>query len=97
MKDGLSWKPVDVDEINQNATFALTWEGLKVTGNNGVEARIGKDDTNIINITDSNSKSIFRVGNDGSSEIAGWTISSNTGYNGGFFHDADLVEANGTS
>ena len=95
--NGTTWRPQSQEQIDQMATFALTWEGLKVVGNNNVEARIGKDDKNIINITDSKGKSIFRVGNDGSSEIAGWTISSNTGYNGGFFHDATLVEANGAS
>jgi hypothetical protein len=42
VKDGLSWKPADLNEINENATFALTWEGLTVTGNNGVVAKIGK-------------------------------------------------------
>jgi hypothetical protein len=64
-------------KISECATFALTWEGLKVTGNDGVVAKIGKDDTNIINITktvDGKNKSIFRVGNDGTSEIAGWMV-----------------------
>jgi hypothetical protein len=39
-------------EIDEKATFALTWEGLKVTGNDGVVARIGKQtDGKILNIS----------------------------------------------
>lgn len=84
--DGSSWHPNEIKDIDDNATFALTWEGLKVTGNENVVARIGKLDDDIVNIT-ADGKSIFRVGNDGTSEIAGWTISGKTGYNGGFYHD----------
>ena len=47
--DGSIWHPTGNDyegnankEVDDKATFALTWEGLKVTGNNGVVARIGK-------------------------------------------------------
>lgn len=87
MKDGMSWTPTNSKNIDKDATFALTWEGLKVTGNEGVVARIGKQDKHIIYITDGNGRPIFQVNNDGSSEIAGWTVSSQTGYAGGFYHD----------
>jgi hypothetical protein len=47
--DGLSWHATGngynmdpLKEIDARATFSLTWEGLKVTGNDGVVARIGK-------------------------------------------------------
>ena len=87
MRDGMSWTPTDSKNIDKDATFALTWEGLKVTGNEGVVARIGKQDKHIVYITDGNGQPIFQVNNDGSSEIAGWTVSSQTGYAGGFYHD----------
>jgi hypothetical protein len=37
-----SWSPDSLEKIDEEATFALTWEGLKVIGNNDVVARIGK-------------------------------------------------------
>ena len=52
--DGEKWKPTGNDyegnankEVDDKATFALTWEGLKVTGNNGAVARIGKQNYTI--------------------------------------------------
>jgi hypothetical protein len=60
--DGLSWKPSSIDEIDDKATFALTWEGLKVTGdeyNTGTEeepnivrptVRIGQNNSSIIQV-----------------------------------------------
>jgi hypothetical protein len=40
--DGANWHPSSIDDIDDKATFALTWEGLKVTGNNNGTAHIGK-------------------------------------------------------
>ena len=33
--NGIVWKPNSQEEIDNNATFALTWDGLKVTGDGG--------------------------------------------------------------
>ena len=52
--DGRTWKPTSIDEIDDYATFALTWEGLKVTGDEGVIARMGKIKTD-------NGNKIFQV------------------------------------
>jgi hypothetical protein len=41
-KDGASWNPSDIDEINEASVFSLTWNGLKVTSEDGVVATIGK-------------------------------------------------------
>lgn len=59
--DGGSWHPADMEEIDSKATFALTWDGLKVTqslgGNKFATARIG-------NYVDENkNKSIIKVNN----------------------------------
>ena len=78
--NGEDWHPSSIDEIDTNATFALTWEGLKVTGNEGVEARIGKNDGNILAIT-KNAQTLLNITNDGILEIAG-TIKANDGYLG---------------
>lgn len=48
--DGANWHPDSIEKIDEKATFALTWEGLKVTGQNGTVARIGRTSDNIINI-----------------------------------------------
>jgi hypothetical protein len=70
--DGTTWKPTSNDEIDDKATFALTWEGLKITGNNGVIAKIGKDEQNIISITKTinseegtKQKNILTISNEG--------------------------------
>lgn len=78
--DGLSWHPTgdgyDFDpmkEIDDKATFALTWEGLKVTGDEGVVARIGKDDNHIIKITKKEgdtTRNVFSIGNRGDLNIS---------------------------
>ena len=57
-RDGRSWKPSSQEEIDEVATFALTWEGLKVTGDEGVVARIGWVDK-----TEQEDSKIFQVKN----------------------------------
>lgn len=65
-----TWTPEDLNEVEDKATFALTWEGLKVTGNNGVVAKIGKSIDDIINVQNSSGK-IFGVTNDGDVFVKG--------------------------
>lgn len=79
--DGTTYYPKSQSDIDTNATFALTWEGLKVTGNDKVVAKIGKSsDNKIINITDKNNKTIFSVGTDGTTLIGGCSITDGTLY-----------------
>lgn len=68
------WVPDNASDIDRQATFALTWDGLKVTGDTGVVARIGRLDGNIIDITNKEG-SILQVSNNGEAKIAGWNIS----------------------
>lgn len=69
--DGLSWKPSSIDEITEKATFALTWDGLKVSSEKA-DLRIGNgakgsgEDTNLLQVTDKNGREIFFVTEDGS-------------------------------
>ena len=49
--DGENWSPATQSDIDKKATFALTWDGLKVTGNNEGVARIGKQEGSILKIT----------------------------------------------
>lgn len=71
-----AWKPNSPNEVDEKATFALTWEGLKVTGND-VVARIGKQGNNIIDITN-NQGPIFTVDNNGNAVFSG-ELSAATG------------------
>jgi hypothetical protein len=75
MKDGASWKPAENTNINELATFALTWEGLKVTGNSSTIAQLGKqrynNDDYIMIVKNSNGDPTFTIKNDGSVAIAG--------------------------
>lgn len=65
-----SWKPFSIENVANEATFALTWEGLKVTGNDGVVAKIGKQDNKIIDIT-KDGKNVFSITNNGATSITG--------------------------
>lgn len=76
--DGLSWKPSSQDEIDDNATFALTWEGLKVTGSTGGTARLGKQDGYIMLVRDSDGEGTFGITEDGKIESTGIKIISGT-------------------
>ena len=73
--DGSSWTPgwnnkkTAAQDIDDNATFALTWEGLKVTGNDKAVARIGKHQvatqSMIISVVDKDGNTTFSVTNNG--------------------------------
>ena len=54
--DGNTWKPTSQEEIDARATFALTWQGLKVTGEDNAIARLGK-------ITEEGKIRLFQVKN----------------------------------
>jgi hypothetical protein len=76
--DGANWHPDNINQIDEKATFALTWEGLKVTGNDNTVARIGKQTIEngdekmdcIIRINDGQ-KDTFIVDDDGNVKIEG--------------------------
>lgn len=66
--DGRTWHAEDAGDIDKYAAFALTWDGLKVLGGDGVVARIGRYNGNIINITkqiDNKSIELFKITNTG--------------------------------
>lgn len=73
---GTEWRPTGngfdndpLKEINAKATFALTWDGLKVTGNDAV-LRIGKLDDYILKVNNG-SYDTFSVDGDGNTTIRG--------------------------
>lgn len=74
---GLTWKPNNIEEIDQLATFALTWEGLKVTGEDGTVARMGKLGNNIFRIsknTEDGEEDYLTFSTDGKLTVGGWSV-----------------------
>jgi hypothetical protein len=77
--------------VDEEATFALTWEGLKVTGNTGTDggtvvARIGKLDDKILEIGSENKgerTSLMSFTNNGTLKVGGWKVSQDGLENGG--------------
>lgn len=82
--DGRSWKPSSLEEIDGVATFALTWEGLKVTGSDGTVAKIGKHSflpigetdesklkSRIMSITNKDNKETFSIDGSGNASFKG--------------------------
>ena len=74
--DGAAWHPSKIEDIDPNATFALTWEGLKVTNSNQATLRIGDGakipgkegtvlDTCLLKITDKEGNTTFAIREDG--------------------------------
>ena len=104
-----NYHPSNINELIEHATFALTWEGLKVTGDSGVVAKIGKDDKGIIRITKNvagYTQDIFSIDNYGDLKIsgviealggklAGWTIEEDTITSGKFGETGIHLSTNG--
>jgi autotransporter adhesin len=65
--DGAIWVPQNVKEISEKATFALTWDGLKVTNHNKVTMHIGDnakadtDDTSLLLVTDEYGEPLVKI------------------------------------
>lgn len=76
--DGANWYPSSIDEIDRKATFALTWEGLKVTGNAGGTARLGKQNGYIMLVRDSSGDGTFGITEDGKIQTRGIEITNGT-------------------
>ena len=87
--DGLeaTWHPEDQDQIMETANFALTWDGLKVQGDEGATVRIGKTAEDLINITDTEGDSVFSVTKDGAVSMAGAITAGNGSTIGGWSID----------
>lgn len=85
--NGLNWHPSGqngLKEISEKATFALTWDGLKVTGNNATtwigkhDYQIGTDNegkpkfaSRMIRVVDNNENETFSVDDRGNVSIRG--------------------------
>lgn len=80
--NGLSWHPNSVDNILEKATFALTWDGLRIKKVGEIQVDIGYKNGKVINIISDSSeykktdKTIFSVDNIGNARFAGELIAA---------------------
>ena len=100
--NGTTWVPENIEQIETNATFALTWKGLKVTGEGGT-ALLGRqtgDNNNYIMIVKNNKEDdTFRIKASGDVEVKGY-IEAEKGYIGGkngWEIDTDKIVSRGES
>ena len=73
--DGTVWYPKNEQKIKEKSIFQLTWEGLKVTGNNEVIATLGKNARNIFEVVNGENP-IFTITNDGEISAVGLKITN---------------------
>lgn len=84
-QDGLSWHPT-LEQVQQYATFALTWEGLKVTGTDKTVATIGRhsidNSSYIMRVVNGEGKETFTITNNGTvtAEIANFKLANIGGW-----------------
>jgi hypothetical protein len=70
--DGANWYPTDIEEIDSRATFALTWDGLKISNDRGItlhigdNAKTGVNNRNLLDVSNAAGNSIFAIKEDGS-------------------------------
>lgn len=80
--DGTSWHATSYDDILNYASFALTWEGLKVSGNENVIALLGKQEDCIFKVTKQNEENeticTFSITNNGEVRATGLKIINGT-------------------
>lgn len=87
--DGINWKPSSINDIHNLCTFALTWEGLRVTTDTGF-AHIGldkKNNNNIIRVVNKDKVETFCVDSNGNVTIKGEIIAD-----GGSIGSLDINE-----
>lgn len=99
--DGANWYPADIEEIDSRATFALTWDGLKVTNSNGVVLHIGdgaktnSGNTNLLDVRQGAS-SVFAIREDGSLIWGAGAAATQAVYATSVSGTAPIKPANGT-
>lgn len=95
--NGLSWHPGSVDDILANATFALTWDGLRIKKNNEIQVDIGYKNGKVINIKSlspnykKSNKTVLSIDKDGNAKFAGQLIAA-TGHFVGSISVGSLTE-----
>lgn len=110
--DGRTWKPATEEEIDEYASFSLTWDGLKVSGRHDsdvrVVAKIGKIQTKTDNATINSiihivreekgkeDQVIFSITNDGKLSLTGAVINQSTGVVGGWIIGNGLLKSDMT-
>lgn len=86
-RDGATWRPANQEELMETANFALTWDGLKVQGDEGATVSIGKTAEDLINVTNAEGDPVFSVAKDGAVSMAGAITAGNGSTIGGWSID----------
>ena len=68
--NGMSWVPSGLDDIHDNATFAITWQGLQVTGSDGTVVKIGRSQSSIFSVYNAEGGLLMNFG-EGKGEFIG--------------------------
>lgn len=86
--DGRTWKPDSFEQVKEKASFAITWDGLKIE-NDKVKIHLGDSGNDVFSIKDNANKPLVTVTKDGTLSISGkiyaqaggtiggWTIGDN--------------------
>lgn len=68
--NGMSWVPKSLNDVHDNATFALTWQGLQVTGEDGTVVKIGRSQSSIFSVYNAEGGLLMNFG-EGKGEFIG--------------------------
>ena len=69
--NGMTWIPKNLDDVHRNATFALTWQGLQVTGRDGTTVKLGRSKDELFSVYDKTGKPLLCFGVEGYGEFFG--------------------------
>lgn len=76
--DGSAYTPESISKVQEDATFALTWDGLKVTGQDGTVLHLGRKGNHLLEVVDSSGNTVLGVDDIGSVTLKGDLDSSVT-------------------
>ena len=68
--NGMTWVPKSLKDVHDNATFALTWQGLQVTGEDGTVVKIGRSQSSIFSVYNAEGGLLMNFG-EGKGEFIG--------------------------
>jgi hypothetical protein len=76
--NGYTWSPENAMDLDAASTFRLTWEGLKVSAEDGASILLGKQGDWVMMVKDSNGNATFGIAKDGGVQTTGIKIVSGT-------------------
>ena len=68
--NGMTWVPQSLSDVHDNATFAITWQGLQVTGEDGTVVKLGRSQSSILSVYNAEGGLLLNFG-EGKGEFLG--------------------------